>query len=326
MFEFCVGVADLDAATRQWQRFGYRPIASGILAGSQARRLYHADMALRSRRMQHGKAEHSLVRLVAVAGLPSPGNATSWRWPGARWGARLAAGLDALRDLVTWAESSRLTIRGPYTVPMDARPAKDALDPALAPAIVEFDCQGPQDSHVFFARHGFDRSDYGTISEDAEFSVSEITHVGVVTTAEPATVRRWFEDGLGLVANSTEHHDAGRIRANGNGFMFPLEDRDSYHLLDFMPAPTDAAPASKRPGKFNVYCFPPRTFAVPPPAAILGRGPMLYTVRHRNVKLLAEQAPGLGARDIGTVGANEFGERSLILRGPEGYWWQAIES
>ena len=326
MFEFCIGVADLDAATRQWQRFGYRAIAFGTLSPPQTRMLYRADMALRSQRLQHGQATYSFVRLVEAAQLAVPGRAASWRWPGARWGARLAAGLETLREIVDWADNSRLTVRGPYTVPMDDRPAKAVLDPALTPAIIEFDCQGPQDSHVFFARHGFDRTGYGTISEHAEFPVSEITHVGVVTTAAPTAVRRWFEEGLGLVPNAWEHHDARRIRANGNGFMFPLQETDSYQLLDFMPKATDASAPSKRPGKFNVYCFSPETFSVAPPAAILGRGPTLYTLRHPEVKLLAERAPELGAREIGTIGDNEFGERSLLLRGPEGYWWQVVET
>lgn len=326
VFEFCVGVADLVGPLRQWQRFGYRVVAEGSLGKRDAHALYGARAELRSLRLQHGSAQHSFVRLMTALSLPLSQDIATWRWAGARWGARLAADLDTLHAIVRWAAHAQLVTRGPYTVPMDDRPARPQLDAGLTPAIVEFDAQGSTEGHVFFVRHGFERTGYGTPATEAEFPVSEITHAGLVTSADPVVVTGWFQQGLGLAAHVNVYHDQERIRANGNAFMFPLRPTDSYHLLDFMPPAVTPEAPPRRPGKFNVYCFPRGYLPPSPPATLLRQGPTLYTLRRPDLESPAERGAALGATDIGVVTRNEFGERALCLRGPEGYWWQLIET
>lgn len=322
VYEVMVGVEDAAPAIRYFEQFGFSTVAEATLTAAQARERYGVDSALRALRLQNGETDaHGLLRILEWAEPLGPGIGFA---PPETVGMRMA--VMRTRDIFRLADTFhdlREKAGEPWLV---AGPVYDDLyDQTDGPAAIdnrrvgvrELAVYGSWFNHVFFQRYGYTIPGYGTIGGHAPLQTSEFTHHDFVVAGALEEVTDYYVSVLGFRSENDpvidgEWQDGPRVvfqMAPGRshwyrGFVSPndISGKLKFFSLDGLHVADDRS-ARQQPGELGITLH------------------SLWTPKLDRVHTLASEY-GL---DPGTIGSNEFGERSFLLRGPDGASWQIIE-
>ena len=329
VFEIAIGCTDPAPVLRYWARFGYRPGPEGRLDAAAARALYGVDSALRSIRLLHQDADHGLLRVMVWDRPVNDGlQLEPMRVVGNRWGAMLTADVYAVANHAEDAVAAGWPVR--YVEPQrqviygGGAPATPFLDPVTG--VRELLLLQPLSRQVIFQRYGYTIPGYGRIDEASAFRSSQVTHAGIVIQGGPAPLA-FYDGALGLLRVRDGHESSYADVASRH--VFGLAPDDRYVTTDFDdPRSSATDPLRARSGRLKVIRFVAGT-PLPDPLDRSRPGSLrhsLYTVRVREGGARRRQVVGGGARDVGEVRLNEFGERSLTFTAPDGYVWGLVEA
>ncbi len=332
LYEACVGVPDLAAAIRFYERFGCRVGSIGELDAAAARALYGHESALRSVRLEHQQADHGLVRLMQWerplnAGL---GMDDSLRCIGSRWGVRLTA---SVMDIANHAERARelgepvamieplLAVIGEVSGQHAARPF---VDPVIG--VREMVVMQPHYRQVFFQRFGYESPLYGSINPNCLFRTSQHTHFGMMIATDDATVLDFYDQVLGL--KRWFEAEVPYDKATGSRRIFGLEPGETHWMVDFDDPRSGHSLAERRSGKLKIVRFAGNSriedrLGQSRPGCL---GYSLYTWRVTGIEAMHRRVAGGGASGLSDLLDDEFGGRAFSFTAPDGYPWVLLES
>lgn len=321
VYEVVVGTAEAAPLVEYFQQFGFREIQRKSLSAEAAGKLYGVDSKAISIRMQNGDIDaHGLLRIIEWKTPLGPGVGIA---PPETVGQRMAVmrtrDIFRLYDIFSDARASgepwyatkpvyddlyEMTDKGPLNV-IQRRVG-----------VREMASYGTQFNHVFFQRYGYSIPGYGTVSDGSPLQTSEFTHHDFIIDGEIETATDYYESVLGFVqenpalldgewqdgpravfnmAPGTSHWYIGFVSPNDiSGKLKFFVSRDREHVRD--------RSAQQRPGFAGITMH------------------TLWTPRLEQVKSLADEHK----LQTTPIQDNEFGERSFVLRGPDGSSWQII--
>lgn len=322
VYEVMVGVTEAEPAVSYFEQFGFRVIAEAQLDARQAEERYGVASALRSLRLQNGSTDaHGLLRILEWAQPLGPGVGFA---PPETVGTRMAVMrtrdifrlADIFTDLRERAGEAWL-IAGPvYDDLYDQTQGPVSIDNRRV-GVRELAVYGRWFNHVFFQRYGYTIPGYGIIDDASPLQSSEFTHHDFVVAGDLAEVTDYYTSVFGFRAENEpvidgEWQDGPRVvfqMAPGRshwyrGFVSPndVAGKLKFFSLHGLHRADDRS-AHQRPGELGITLH------------------SLWTPELEYVHRLACDA-GL---QPGPLAANEFGERSFLLRGPDGVNWQLIE-
>lgn len=324
--EVGIGVADLAAALRHWEAFGFRLAAKGAIDRARALNLYGVDSALQSWRLGHGAADKGLVRLMRWERPTGAGlSMAPLRTPGNRWTVQKT---DDLLSVWTHAEVARrlgrpISMLGPVLNARAAMPiTRQQPFEAAVPATHNLQLFQPLYQQVVMQRLHIDARRLGTIDQRSLLRTSEVCHVGLVARNRPLGTFDFYETALGLV-RSTQRRFPYDPESPASE-MFALQPGEAFTEIDFDDPRSTADPAASLAGRLRVFAVEspsPHPPAVDACAGVLGYG--LYSLRCADPSALRESTIRAGATAVTPVRADEFGEPAFCFRSPDGYQWTA---
>lgn len=323
VFEAMVGVDNEDFALRYFSEFGFREISRSTLGKDQALEIYGVPSALVSIRLQSGDIDsHGLLRILVWETPLGPGVGYA---PPETVGARMAVMrtndiiriADVFKD---WQENHDvpLLIAGPvYDDLYDTSAAKPDLFNRRA-GVREMAVYGSWFNHVFFQRYGYSIPGYGTVDEGSPLGTSELTHHDFFVAGDLDEVTAYYESVFGLTAENERAVIDGAWQP-GPQAVFRMNDGRSHWYRGFV-SPNNICGKLKF---FSVHdLHTPQSRAERQSPGELGITlHSFWTPRLDKVRQLAI-AEGLHPSQ---VQENEFGERSFLLKGPDGVSWQIIQ-
>lgn len=324
--EVGVGVADLGAALKHWQAFGFSVLARGTLDRAGAHALYGVDSALESWRLAHGGSDKGLVRLMRWERPLGPGlSMAPLRTPGNRWTVQMT---DDLISAWTHAEVARrlgrpINLLGPVLNARARIPlAQQRPFEADIPATYNLQIFQPESQQVVMQRLGIDARRLGTVDTRSLLRTSEVCHVGVVVYNQDLEGFDFYERALGLVRSSQQRFPYDP--ASPASEMFALLPGEAFTEINFDDPRSAEASSIQLSGRLRVFAVEspsPHPAAIDACAGVIGYG--LYTLRSPNPRALIEAVGREGASSVTAVLANEFAEPSFCFRSPDGYHWHA---
>jgi hypothetical protein len=323
VYEIVIGAEDATPVLTQMAALGFRPVKEAALSEQQARRLYGVASAARVIRLQNGAIDsHGLARIIAWEKPLGPGVGYA---PPETIGQRMAVMRtrdifrihDVFSDLRTVNKEPWLVTQPVYDARFGMRSDQKLTLAHRRSGVREMAVYGALMSFVFFQRYGYEIPGYGTIA-DAPLQTSEFTHHDFIVKGDLSVVTQYYEDVLGFksegdAALNGDYQDGPRVVFDMGpgvdhwyrGFVSP---NNICGKLKFFSA-RDAGfvrdrSANQRLGELGITMH------------------TLYTPRldalHARVRAARLSATALEA--------NEFGERSFVLRGPDGATWQILEA
>lgn len=325
IYEILVGVTDLDAATRYWEAFGYRPGPTGSLGAEAARQLYGHHSRVESVRLHHAEATSGLVRLQQWEHSLGNGiGAAELRATGCRWSVQRTDDLMTLWNHVevAAARDQGLLVTDPL---LNARSSGSAASarPFSEPFPASRNLQFFRDEsqQVVMQRFNIDVSAYGSLAEHALFSTTEICHVAVVTRAMETTD---FYEHLGFRRGSKT-----RVAYNPDSVatrMFGLVEGESLTEINFENPRSGSQSHEILAGRLRVFVLEASDEEIDL-RGVSRPGHLGYTCYSCAVSGIGQtqHLSAAGASSVTTVQANEFGESSAGFTAPDGYVWQLVE-
>jgi hypothetical protein len=321
LYEAMIATTDAPGQLRYFREFGFRMVDSGFLNTAQALQRYGVPSALKSYRLQNGGTDsHGMIRLL-VWEKPL-GNGVGYSEPetiGSRMMVMKTKDIIRLTDVYTLLRREKQQ-KWLVTEPLFDDPLRlnknGETDFFKRPVGVrENAVYGEYFTHVFFQRYGYEIPGYGTIADSTPLKTSELTHHDFFIRVDSMSQLMYLQTALGIRAEKAPEIDGDHLR--GPKAVFVMRDGYTHwyqgfvspnnicgKLKFFMPrGPKPDQSAHQRPGELGLTLH------------------SFYTPRLDYVLSLVKRH-GLQPRDIG---ANEFGERSFVFRGPEGVYWQIIE-
>ena len=322
VYEVVVGVEKLARSVTYFEQFGFRKTQEAKLSPARAKSLYGVESAAQVLRMQNGEIDaHGLLRLIQWERPLGPGVGLA---PPETVGQRMAVmrteDIFRLHDVFSDARRSGEPwfITDPvYDDLYDMTESGPLNVIHRRVGVREMAAYGAEFNHVFFQRYGYMIPDYGTIAEGSPLRCSEFTHHDFIIDGEIEEVTDYYEQVLGFrqeapasldgawqagpravfnMAPGTSHWYVGFVSPNNiSGKLKFFVSRDRAHVRD--------RSASQRLGFRGITMH------------------TLWTPRLDQVIALAQAA----SLNLGEVQENEFAERSVLLRGPDGVTWQLIE-
>ena len=322
VYEVMVGVADAAPAIEYFAQFGFSEVATVDVPAERAAEIYGVDSALRSIRLQNGEVDaHGLLRLLEWATLLGPGVGFA---PPETVGTRMA--VMRTSDIVRLADvfaDLRDAAGEPWLL---AGPVYDDLYNATEGALSivnrrvgvrEMAVYGQWFNHVFFQRYGYTIPGYGVIGGHSPLRTSEFTHHDFVVAGDLAEVTDYYESVFGFVPENDPVID-GAWQA-GPQAIFMMEPGRSHWYRGFV-SPNDVSGKLKFFSLEGLHTADDRS-ARQRPGELGITLHSLWTPRLEQVHGLA----AAGGLNPGAVQFNEFGERSFVVRGPDGATWQVIQ-
>jgi hypothetical protein len=337
LYEVAIGVHGADDGNADaglleqisyWESFGFRIGRIGGLRARDAQALYGVDSNLRSVRLHHQDADHGLVRLMAWSKPRNEGlGLAKLLSPGSRWAAILTS--DILR-IWNHAELAQRAARPTRIV----TPHYDEIYKAVRVEPYVGENRGVREMVIlhaltrscFYERFGYVVPRYGRIADGSKFQTSQITHAGVVFQSDDASLPRFYVDVLGLVAHADERFIRYEEMSDSVRALFMLEPGDDSfsNLIDNPLA--GRGPQDNVSGRILVRRIPTNVKAndhheLSRPGSL---GHSLYSYRVTNIDDYRVKLRASRATNVTEVLANEFGEKSVSFRAPDGYDWTLV--
>jgi hypothetical protein len=322
VYEVMIGTRDSKLLVEYLAQFGFQEIDKGQLSADKANKLYGVDSQLTSIRLQNGDTDsHGLIRLL------------EWQNPlGEGVGYAQPETLGQRMMVMRTKDIIRI-----YDIFSDAResgekwlPTKPVYDDLYAMTkgklnalnrrvgVREMAVYGDLFNLILFQRYGYTIPGYGIIPEESPLQTSEITHNDFVisgsTKEDMLRQTDYYRDVLGFKPEAPVTLEGDW--QNGPKVVFNMADGASHWYRGFV-SPNNIS------GKLKFFVNPDprpdRTDRQKPGYT----GITLHSVfspKQQMIKTLAEKK---GIQVSETI-ANEFGEKSFVLRGPDGSSWQVL--
>lgn len=321
----------LFSAIQYWQQFGYRIGEIGELTATTAYQLYRVNSPLQTIRLYHQNADHGLIRLMIWQNPTSTGlGVSSMKTKGNRWATTLTADILGILNHAEAAKSIGENILYTQTHWEVIYNKDQKIRPFVEPlvGVREMLLLQPFSRQVLFQRFGYDVTNYGQINDHAPLKTSQFTHVGIVVQDDSKEILKFYEQVLGLlrvrddIETTYESSLAGRefFALNpGEKFIVTAFDDPRSSQTDFMAA---------RSGRLYIIHFPENItlesrFVDAQPGSL---GMCLYTYKVQEIETYWQLVRESAAKKITEIVNNEFAENSFSFVGPDGYFWNIVES
>lgn len=323
VYEAMVGVEDADYALRYFAQFGFEPVEQASLDAADAERIYGVPSALKSYRLQNGAIDsHGLLRILAWESPLGPG--VGYAPPetvGTRMAVMRTTDIVRLADVYTdWKETGEtpLLIAGPvYDDLYDATEGTpDIFNRRVG--VREMGVYGAWFNHVFFQRYGYRIPGYGTMGKSSPMNTTELTHHDFFVAGNLDEVTAYYGKVFGLRAENEKAVIDGDWQA-GPKAVFRMGDGRSHWYRGFV-SPNNICGKLKFFSLEGLHTADDRSARQRPGEL----GITLHSFWTPRLKLVRERALDAGLSPS-AIRENEFGERSFLLRGPDGVSWQLIE-
>lgn len=319
VYEVIIGTDDAETLERYFAEFGFHRVAAGSLTAERATQVYGVDSALRSLRLQNGEIDsHGLVRILEWDQPLGPGVGYA---PPETIGHRMAVmrteDIFRLHDVFTDVRASGEALLPIAPVFADLYEMTEGRPDFFnrRVGVRESATYGPLVNHVFFQRYGYRIPGYGTIGDHSPLRTSEFTHHDFVISGDIDEVTAYYSQVLGFRPEADEATIDGDWQ-DGPREIFGMAPGASHwyrgfvspnnicgKLKFFVPrGPRPDRSQHQRPGELGITVH------------------SVFTPKLEVVHDLARQH-GLTATEIV---ANEFGEASFVISGPDGATWQVI--
>ena len=323
VYEVMIGTDDPDAVKSFLAQFGFALKDTGNFDAQQSKQLYGVDSALTSYRLQNHNVEtHGLIRVLHWH--KPTGMGVGYAQPetiGQRIMVMRTKDIFRLYDVFSDARQS-----GEKWLPTE--PVYDDLYGMTEGnlnvlnrrvGVREMAVYGELVNLVFFQRYGYTIPDYGTIDSATPLKTSEITHNDFIlpghSKADMHSQTDYYRDVLGFKPEGPVVLDGDWQK--GPQKVFNMAPGTSHWYRGFV-SPNNIS------GKLKFFVNPdgrPDRQLAQKPGQLGITLHSLYTENLDKVRGLAEQHQ----IDVTAVYANEFGERSVVISGPDGSTWQVLK-
>jgi uncharacterized glyoxalase superfamily protein PhnB len=321
VYEVVVGTRDAGKLVEYFAEFGFKEIEHASLSANLSKQLYGVDSTARSIRLQNGAIDsHGLMRIIEWERSLGPGVGLA---PPETVGQRMAVmrtrDIIRLHDIFTDARQSGepLLVTAPVYDDLYDMTEKGPLNVTQRRVGVrEMATYGISFNHVFFQRYGYTIPGYGTIDSASPLQTSEFTHHDFIIDGDIEAVTDYYETVLGFRQENEavldgEWQDGPRV-------VFDMAPGTSHWYIGFV-SPNNIC------GKLKFFVARDRENARDRSAEQqLGyEGITMHTLWTPALDTIYQLASN-AKLDITPLQDNEFGERSFVLRGPDGATWQII--
>ena len=322
VYEVMVGVEDATPAIDYFAAFGFRVVAQADLDAEQARDIYGVNSPLTAYRLQNGDVDaHGLLRILHWQAPLGPGVGFA---PPETVGVRMAVMrtedifriTDVFTDLRDGAEQPWL-IAGPvYDDLYNATEGPPSISNRRV-GVREMGVYGSTFNHVFFQRYGYTIPGYGTVASDTPLRTSEFTHHDFFVAGDLSEVTAYYAEVLGFrPENDTVLDGAWQP---GPATVFQMQPGRSHWYRGFV-SPNNICGKLKFFSVTGLHTVDDRSARQRPGEL----GITLHSLWTPRLEALHQRAQSFDL-SVSPLRANEFGERSFLLRGPDGATWQVIE-
>ena len=329
VYEAVIGTTDPVPLIRYYEQWGYRVGQIGELSAADAKALYGVDSKVRGIRLQHGTADHGLIRLLVWDKPVSPGlDMRPMRVEGSRWTATMTADATLIGNHAEDAIAAKMPVR--YVAPewsriYDLGRGTPFLDPVVG--VREGMLIQPLTRQIFFERFGYSLPYYGRIDSSSHFKASQVTHFGMIVRADDKEALKFYDEVLGLL-RVRDDLVSRYAEAKASRLIFDLNVGESYYTTDFdEPRSSVTDLQAARSGRLKIIRFDKN--APMEDARRISRaghlGLSLYTFRVRDLDGYLAKVKGSRATEIMAISKNEFGERSFSFTAPDGFMWTLVE-
>ncbi len=321
VYEVMVGSADAEKTIQYFGEFGFSLIDEATISAKAAKQIYGFDSALTSYRLQNGNiGTHGLLRVLEWKNPSGPGVGFSQpETVGVRMSVmrtndifRLA---DIYQDLREEAQEPWLVAGPVFDDLYGSTKGKLSITNRRA-GVREMGIYGQLFNHVFFQRYGYTIPGYGTIADDTPLRTSEFTHHDFFVEGDLTEVTAYYSSVFGLRSENEPVID-GEWQA-GPRVVFQMEAGRSHWYRGFV-SPNNICGKIKLFSTYGLHETDDRSHR----QRIGELGITLHSLWTPNVTLIHRLAKENGLAPP-PIGANEFGEPSFLLTGPDGVSWQII--
>jgi len=321
VYEVVLGVAEAEPSIAYFAEFGFAIVEETELTPAQGDALYGVSSAATIYRLQNGAIDtHGLLRIIEWSDPLGPGVGYA---PPETVGQRMA--VMRTKDIIRLDDVYK-DLRKAGMPWLPTPPVYDDLYDLDEGAysivnrrvgVREMAVYGELFNHVFFQRYGYTIPGYRTIS-DAPLQTSEFTHHDFIVDGDLGEVTAYYVDVFGFVSENEPVLDGDW--QPGPQAVFGMEPGEAHWYRGFVSP--------------NNICGKLKFFSARDRAHVRDRSEhqrlgelgitmhTLYTPKLRYVHDLARQH-GL---EPNPILANEFGEQSFVLTGPDGATWQILEA
>ena len=321
VYEVIVGVDEAAPSLAYFAEFGFRVVAEASLAADEASSLYGVDSSASVFRLQNGDIDaHGLLRIIEWDSPLGPGVGFA---PPETVGIRMAVmrTQDIVRLADIFSDLREKSVK-PYLL---AGPVYDDLydattgNPTISNRRVgvrEMGVYGQDFNHVFFQRYGYTIPGYGTITDDSPLRTSEFTHHNFFVSGNLDEVTAYYSDVLGFKSENATVID-GEWQP-GPKTVFQMAPGRSHWYRGFV-SPNNICGKLKFFSVAGLHQVDDRSDRQRPGEL----GITLHSIWTPNLYMIHDLARDQDI-EVTEIRENEFGERSFLLRGPDGATWQVI--
>jgi len=325
IYEFTIGVNDLDTSIKFWESCGYAVGKKGFLNSDDANALYGVCSSLNSIHMVHQKADAGLVRLMQWDNPIGSGlHMAPLRTFGNRWSVHRTDNIfnAFVHGEVLRQQGKPINLVGPhYNLNLgkklkDKRPFLDELS-----ATAELLLFQPEAQLVIMSRMNFKVPKYGTINEDSPLRISEGCHMALVFHGKDKAIFNFYEDVIGLkrYRELSISYEPGYMPSD----MFNLKPGETLTELNFDDQNADFEPEGHLPGRLR--CFLINTSSdledqrdKTKPGNL---GYSFYTFRTLDIQNMWDKIKASEATNQSKIYRDEFGDSSFYFLSPDGFSW-----
>jgi len=325
IYEFTIGVNNLNQSLEFWESCGYEAGARGSLTSDKAKDLYGVDSSLNSIHLTHQNANSGLVRLMHWDKPIGSGLCMSpLRTSGNRWSVHRT---DNIANAYVHGEVLRqqgkpINLVGPhYNLNLansiqEKKPFKEELS-----ATAELLLFQPEAQLVIMSRMNYLIPKYGTINQKSPLRVSEGCHMALVLQGNDKSIFDFYEDIIGLkrYRELSISYQPGYMPSD----MFELNPGDNLMELNFDDQNSGFKPEEHLPGRLRCFLIDSSSkindeMDKSKPGNL---GYSFYTLRTSDIENMWVKVKHSKASDQSKIFNDEFDSPSFYFLSPDGFSW-----
>ena len=329
VYESCIGVPNIANAIKFWKQFGYHLVNEGALSATEVKNLYDVESEVRSARLQHKDTDHSFIRLMQwqTPRNKGIGYTLNLRQDGGRWGVVLTRSilniLNHVEDAISkgdlwsyimphWLQVYQMEKGEPFfDAPLGVREGI-ALHPYSRLAI--------------FERYNYEKPTYGNIDDSSFLKSSQFTHHGILIRADEPSALKFYDECLGLLRQKEQTLGGKPTCSSGNKQTFDLDSKEIYHIHDFDDPRSSHDIGGHLSGRLKIVRM--STTSGMKDVHDLSRpgslGMSLLTYQVKDIEVYREKVMKGGATEVTAIIENEFKEKSISFKSPDGLFWTLV--
>ncbi|MBT4740106.1 MAG: hypothetical protein HOO09_06955 [Rhodospirillaceae bacterium] len=335
LFETCIGVPDLDAATRYWESFGFRSGPEGSLDADHSEALFGYKSALTSRRLLHTDSDHGLIRLMKWDQALNEGlGIRPFRGHGNRWAGQFVRSASDVSNHARVAEKAGQPIYDVAPTFIDLSAYNPDLFSGKAPvpfhdmivAVREYSLVQPLSRQAFLERFNYESEMLGKYNEDCLFPATQIVHAGLMLTADDHGVFDFYDQVLGL--KRVSDHPVTWDEAMASRGAFGLIEGETHWSVNFEEPRSGSGMNDRRSGRLLMFRFGSDSGLedqsdLAKPGCL---GHSLLTWRIRDLPSFKTDCAQGGCTDISDIRTDEFGVEAFTCTTPDRFTWTFLQA